>query len=103
MVLSFDMRVLELPVGTYQVLVKAKGTNWRESASSNGVDYVVTSKGKLIAPTISVEGNLLKIYDEEGLATSYRVLVDGEVKDYVSLSESIAVDPEVKEASDGSY
>lgn len=37
----------------------------------------------LTSPTIEIAGSILSIYDEEGLATEYDILVDGVVKDTV--------------------
>ena len=48
-------------------------------------DYAYTSNlPSLTAPTIELSETTLNIYDEEGLATSYDILVDGEVKATVS-------------------
>lgn len=47
-------------------------------------DVVVRMAEALSAPTISLDGDTLSIYDESGLATSFDILVDGEVKGSVS-------------------
>lgn len=41
----------------------------------------------LIAPHIDITDDILNVYDEEGLATSYDILVDGVVMDTVEVSK----------------
>lgn len=60
-----------VPAALYAEWIAA--TNWAEYA-----DYIVPYP--LTAPTIDISESTLNIYDEEGLATSYDILVDGEVK-----------------------
>lgn len=45
----------------------------------------------LTAPTISIDGDTLSIQDEEGLATSFDILVDGEVKRSISAGYTVGV------------
>lgn len=45
----------------------------------------------LTAPTAEIDGTNLLIYDEEGLATEYDILVDGVVKDTVEVSKTVNI------------
>ena len=55
-------------------------------------DLIVRAVGEAVeipslsAPTIEIADSILSISDEEGLATSYDILVDGEVKATVEAS-----------------
>lgn len=49
-----------------------------------------TTLPQLAAPTIDLDGTTLNIYDEEGLATSYDILVNGEVVATVEKKNLIA-------------
>lgn len=60
------------------------GTDVRINAQITDIiiaDHTYTSSAPaLTSPTIDITETTLNIYDEEGLATSYDILVDGEVK-----------------------
>lgn len=45
----------------------------------------------LTAPIISIDGDTLSIQDEEGLATSFEILVNGEVKSSISAGYTVGV------------
>lgn len=45
----------------------------------------------LTAPTISIDGDTLSIQDDEGLATSFDILVNGEVKSSISAGYTVGV------------
>ena len=61
--------------GTYTLTVKAKGTNFNESASSNSVTYTLKSQ---TTPVISlVSGTTIQIYTIYDNATTIEVFADG--------------------------
>ena len=50
------------------------------------IDYILVELVHTLAtPTVEIDGTTLNIYDEEGLATEYDILVDGVVKETVAL------------------
>lgn len=55
-----------------------------------GHTYTVTVPA-LTSPTIDITETTLNIYDEEGLATSYDILVDGEVKATVEKVSTVSI------------
>lgn len=58
-----------------------------------GEDYIlVENMQTLSTPEIEIDGTTLNIYDEEGLATEYDILVDGVVKDTVEIPQGYTVD-----------
>ena len=61
--------------GTYTLTVKAKGTNFNDSASSNAVTYTLQSQ---TTPVISlVSGTTIQIDTIDGNATTIEVFADG--------------------------
>ena len=60
-------------------------------------DLIVRAVGDVVelpslsAPTIEIADSTLNIYDEEGLATSYEILVDGEVKATVEKVSTVSI------------
>ena len=61
--------------GTYTLTVKAKGTNFNESASSNSVTYTLKSQ---TTPVISLaSGTTIQIDTIDGNATTIEVFADG--------------------------
>lgn len=79
----FDLKILNLATGSYNLTVKAKGAYMIDSEKSTTVIYTVLPN-KLTAPTISIIDNQLYIRDNEGYATFFNILVDGEPKDSIS-------------------
>lgn len=69
---------------THRVETEAVGAVMEDDLV-DGEDYIlVEMQTQLATPTIELDGDTLNIYDEEGLATSYDILVDGVVMDTVS-------------------
>jgi hypothetical protein len=91
MVTIFDLKSLNLPTGTYEVSVRAKGNYWVDSEGSTLVTFIVEPPKQLTAPTISIEGNELRIRDDEGIITHLSILVDGEVKAETSKTGAFTV------------
>lgn len=68
---TLDLSTLLTESGTYSISVKAKGTNFNDSANSNNVEYIISS-GYNVEITILYQG--AKIY--EGTDNSGNLLVD---------------------------
>lgn len=70
---TFDLS--QLAAGNYKITVVAKAYNYFDSLPSNAVNYIVIPQ--IPTPTISLDGNTLKIIDPSNIATSFDILVDG--------------------------
>lgn len=71
------------------------------AASSGGrVWKKLSSMLRLSAPTLSLDGDMLTITDKSGLATSFDILVDGEVK---GMATSVTFDLSTLELEEGTY
>ena len=72
---TIDLSTYITTTGTYTLTVKAKGTNFNESASSNSVTYTLKSQ---TTPVISlVSGTTIQIDTIDGNATTIEVFADG--------------------------
>lgn len=73
---TIDLSTYITTAGTYTLTVKAKGTNFNESASSNSVTY--TLKSQTTTPVISlVSGTTIQIDTIDNNATTIEVFADG--------------------------
>ncbi len=84
--ISYNGEVIaRLESGT--VTLKCDGKKMRTNIS------IVTESAMetLATPTIELDGTTLNIYDEEGIATSYDILVDGVVMDSVEVSKGVNI------------
>lgn len=63
--------------GRYTVMAKAIAEDGTESHISNTVNYNYDAPETLATPTVSLEGDILTIVDESGLAEAFDILVDG--------------------------
>lgn len=99
--LIYDPASLNLVPGTYSITITSVSKDGVESLATAPITY--TAKAKLSTPTIELDGTTLNIYDEEGLATSYDILVDGVVKDSVSAVKliSFTIDGTTYQAEEG--
>lgn len=80
---TLDLSTFFTVNGTYSITVKCSGENFEDSAESNAIAYTYTVLPQLATPTITIDGNTLKITDVEN-ATSYDVYVDGTLKTNVA-------------------
>jgi len=93
-------KIADVPMGA-RVTIHTKGKQMEDDI----VIEVVNSIPALDSPTISLEGDILTITDESGLAEEFDILVDGEVKATVEA----VVEPEGSEglayklSDDGTY
>lgn len=72
---TIDLSTYITTAGTYTLTVKAKGTNFNESASSNSVTYTLKSQ---TTPVISlVSGTTIQIDTIDDNATTIEVFADG--------------------------
>lgn len=72
---TIDLSTYITTAGTYTLTVKAKGTNFNESASSNSVTYTLKSQ---TTPVISlVSGTTIQIDTIDNNATTIEVFADG--------------------------
>lgn len=72
---TIDLSTYVTTAGTYTLTVKAKGTNFNESASSNNVTYTLKSQ---TTPVISlVSGTTIQIDTIDNNATTIEVFADG--------------------------
>lgn len=72
---TIDLSTYITTAGTYTLTVKAKGTNFNDSASSNSVTYTLKSQ---ITPVISlVSGTTIQIDTIDDNATTIEVFADG--------------------------
>lgn len=86
-----DLTTLNLPEGTHTITVKAKGNKLKSSVASAGVSYTIEPLMPTVpTPSIALDGNTLKIYDESGVCESFDILVDGEVKQVVNVESLIS-------------
>ena len=85
--------------GLLYILEENIASNEKRWGKLQCTEYVESS---LTAPTIDISENTLNIHDEQGVATSYDLLVDGEVKATVAKTES-TFDLSTLELSDGTY
>ena len=65
--------------GRYTIMAKAIADDGTESRISNTVNYNYVAPEALATPTVTIEGNILTIIDESGLAEEFDILVDGVV------------------------
>lgn len=73
--------------GTRLIAVKATGYNFKPSELSNEISYIGLEQ--VATPTVELEGDVLKIYDDTAVAESFDILVDGVVKTTISAGEHI--------------
>jgi hypothetical protein len=81
--LVYDLTKLELPVGEHTITVIAEAEGYVNSETSTPVVYVVAPP-ILTTPVIQFNGDVLNITDADGKATSFDILVNGEVVQSVS-------------------
>lgn len=81
--LVYDLTKLELPVGEHTITVIAEAEGYVNSETSTPVVYVVAPP-ILVTPVIQFNGDVLNITDADGKATSFDILVNGEVVQSVS-------------------
>lgn len=81
--LVYDLTKLELPVGEHTITVIAEAEGYVNSETSTPVVYVVAPP-ILTTPVIQFNGDVLNITDADGKATSFDILVNGEVVQNVS-------------------
>ncbi len=63
---TVDLSTLITDAGTYTITVKAKGTNFNESAASNSVEYTVSSGFEVQVSVRSDTDSSLNFYDGQG-------------------------------------
>lgn len=81
---EYELEYIENAEGTHRVEDPYAGAVTADDVVV-GEDYILVEKMQtLSAPSIEIDGTTLNIYDEEGLATEYDILVDGVVKETVS-------------------
>lgn len=77
---TFDLSTLNLAVGTYTIYATLSAEGYRDSEPSNVVDYTAVGDLPQLEPaTIVLDGDLLKVYDPSGIATSANIYANGEV------------------------
>ena len=78
-----ELKKLNLPDGNYSIAIRAKNSSKKASLFSKLIEYIIESDSgleQLTAPTITLSDVILQIADNSsGLATSFDILVDGEV------------------------
>ena len=65
--------------GIYVIKVKSIAYDGTESRFSKAVNYDYSALETLATPTVSIEGDILRINDESGLAEEFDIIVDGNV------------------------
>ena len=80
MSVTYDLSQLNLAAGEHYISAQVSAEGYIDSALVTVTYTVIPS---LTAPTIELDEDTLNIYDDEGIATSYDILVDGEVVDTV--------------------
>jgi hypothetical protein len=69
---AVDMWQLGLSKGSYRIYVIAKGMGYANSDPSNNIEYTT----QLTPPNIKINENILTIFDNSGIATSFNVYSD---------------------------
>lgn len=95
----FDPATLGLAPGTYSITITSVSKDGVESLATAPITY--TTKAKLSAPTIEIDGDTLKLYSENGDVSGFKILVDGEVKDIIQISNFTLSDGSTLTTSDG--
>ena len=85
MKITFDLSTLNLSEGTHNIEIKATGHGWKDSDASITIVYD-PSAVVLPAANIELDGDMLKIYDASGLATTATIYVDGVPVQSVAIS-----------------